>query len=391
MQVGLVMLALTLTEGQTVAPEYPPVPGVIIDASPEPQTVYIGSPSMAVLPGGDYVASHDFFGPGTTYRHTAVFCSSDRGETWTKLADIDGQWWSTLFVHRGGLYIIGTSAQYGDAVIRRSTDGGKTWTSPQDADTGLLLADGKYHCAPVPVVVHEGRVWRAMEDGRGPGGWGSHFRSFVMSAPAEADLLKAANWTCTNRLQFDPKWFEAQNPGWLEGNVVVTPEGDLLNILRFNDDRGDRAAIVRIAKDGKTVSFDPETGFIDFPGGRTKFTIRYDPITQRYWSLVNKQTNPDAFRNILVLTSSSDLRHWHVQSVILRHPDRGNHAFQYVDWLFDGDDIIAVSRTAWDGSHNAHDANYMTFHRIKNFRTRTMADAPLSGGQEGRPRRGGKE
>ena len=38
----------------------------------------------------------------------------------------------------------------------------------------------------------------------------------------------------------------------------------------------------------------------------------------------------------------------------------------------DGDDIIAVSRTAYDdgfgGAHRAHDANYMTFHRIRNFR-----------------------
>ncbi len=29
---------------------------------------------------------------------------------------------------------------------------------------------------------------------------------------------------------------------------------------------------------------------------------------------------------------------------------------------------IAVSRTAWDGSHNFHDANYFTFHRVEGFR-----------------------
>jgi hypothetical protein len=66
------------------------------------------------------------------------------------------------------------------------------------------------------------------------------------------------------------------------------------------------------------------------------------------------------------------LRNWRVESVLLYHPDRESHAFQYIDWLFDGDDIIAVSRTAYDdnlgGAHRAHDANYMTFHRIKKFR-----------------------
>jgi hypothetical protein len=54
-----------------------------------------------------------------------------------------------------------------------------------------------------------------------------------------------------------------------------------------------------------------------------------------------------------------------------------------VDWLCDGDNIIAVCRTAYDdgqgGAHNFHDANYLTFHRVENFRTRTMADSvPLT-------------
>lgn len=34
-----------------------------------------------------------------------------------------------------------------------------------------------------------------------PRGWAWSFRAFVMSAPAGADLLKARNWTCTNRLR----------------------------------------------------------------------------------------------------------------------------------------------------------------------------------------------
>jgi hypothetical protein len=101
-------------------------PGVIIDRSPEPARVYIGSPSIAVLPGGEYLASHDFFGPGTTNSQTAVFASNDRGKTWRKTALLDGQWWSTLFVHRGNAYIIGTSKEYGTVVIRRSNDAGRT-------------------------------------------------------------------------------------------------------------------------------------------------------------------------------------------------------------------------------------------------------------------------
>jgi hypothetical protein len=367
---GGIVLAPKLTVGEMREPVYEKPPGIIIDTSPDFQKIYIGSPSIAILPNGDYVASHDLFGPGTPTRESVVLGSNDKGQTWKKLTQLDGQWWSTLFVHKGALYIIGSSERYGNVVIRRSTDGGRTWTTPTDENTGILLGDGGYHCAPVPVVVHKGRIWRAYEDDRGPNGWGTHFRAFMMSVPVDADLLKASNWTFSNRLAFDPAWlpFPAERPGWLEGNVVVTPEDTLWNILRFNDDRGDRAAIVTVSDDGKTVAFDPETGFIDFPGGRTKFTIRFDPVSKRYWSLVNKQTDPEAFRNILVLTSSADLRHWRVEKTVLEHPDQGNHAFQYVDWLFEGGDIIAVSRTAWEGSHNAHDANYMTFHRIEDYR-----------------------
>ncbi len=68
-----------------------------------------------------------------------------------------------------------------------------------------------------------------------------------------------------------------------------------------------------------------------------------------------------------MLSTSTDLRNWNVRRTVLSHPDPENHAFQYIDWQFDGDDIVFVSRTAWDGAHRAHDANYMTFHRIANY------------------------
>ena len=35
-------------------------------------------------------------------------------------------------------------------------------------------------------------------------------------------------------------------------------------------------------------------------------------------------------------------------AIVLQHPDRARHAFQYVDWQFDGADLIVASRTAFD-------------------------------------------
>jgi hypothetical protein len=371
------------------------VPGVVIDHSPAASGVYVGSPSIAILPGGEYVASHDLFGPKTTEHQravTRVFGSADKGRTWSRLADVDGQFWSTLFVHRGDLYLLGTLAHYSNAVIRRSSDGGRTWTEPKDAGSGLLLV-GRYHCAPGPAVVHGGRLWRAMEETADPRRWGLPFRAMMMSAPIDADLLRSESWTCSNRVGGDAKWLGGRFNGWLEGNAVATPDGRIVDILRVDCPQGGKAALVEIDKDGRSATFDPAAGWIDFPGGAKKFTIRYDAKSSRYWSLTNYVPPKHAggraggVRNTLALTTSADLRQWTVNCVLLYHPDVSRHAFQYPDWQFDGDDLIAAIRTAYDdgvgGAHNAHDANYLTFHRFRNFRRLALADSVVAPQQLG--------
>lgn len=357
------------------------VPGIVIDHFPASSNQYIGSPSIAKLPNGEYIVSHDAFGPGSTSDTSFVFASNDKGMTWQERSIIRGQWWSTLFVHHGALYIMGTSKEYGNCIIRKSVDGGRNWSKPENEDSGLLLADGMYHCAPVPVIRHDGRLWRAMEEYSGPK-WGA-FHAFVMSVDEDADLLKAANWTSTNRIGVSSKWLDGQVGAILEGNVVVTPDGNIIDMLRVHHPGyNEYAAMMMVSKDGKKLSFDPSSGFQHMPGGSKKFTIRYDKRTQFYWTLVNTvpdtpplpELRPDQVRNKLVLARSMDLKKWELRRVVLEHPDVKNVGFQYVDWLFDNSDIIAAVRTAYpeaDGTqaHRAHDANWLTFHRIERFST----------------------
>lgn len=358
-----------------------PPPGIVIAHTPAGSGVYIGSPSLALLPDGTYVAGHDDFGPGSAADTTTLFQSPDRGQSWTKWATVSGQYWSTLFVHHGDLYLIGTSQEYGDVVLRRSRDGGRTWTQPQDGRSGLLLTGGQYHCAPVPVVAHAGRIWRAMERREPPVGWAEHFSAFVLSVPEEADLLDARQWRVTQSLRYNLRWPFC---GWLEGNVVVTPSGDLVDMLR-TDARGEEvAAAVQIGGDGRTLRFNPPTDLVQMPGACKKFTIRYDSASRRYWSLTNHVPRPapgdvpGAIRNTLALVCSSDLKDWEARSVLLHHPDPLRHGFQYADWHFDGEDIVAVVRTAYDdgqgGAHNFHDANFLTFHRVPHFRELVSQD-----------------
>lgn len=350
-------------------------PGVVVNRSPDSDTIYVGSPSIAVLPDGSFAASHDLFGPGSTRDQYLVFRSMDRGQRWEKVCELRGQWWSGLFVNEGSLYTMGTNGKFGEVAIRRSDDGGRTWTTPKDERSGVLLAGGGYHCAPMPVVARRGRLWRAYEH-RQAGRPLAETEAFVMSAPIGCDLLSAENWLVSERV----RWPEGTPYlGWREGNAVVAPDGHIVDILRVDEhSRGGVAAMVHVSPNGRALSFDPTADFIQFPGGCKKFTIRRDPVSGRYWSLANwaqekdlppKALNVERQRNTLALTSSPDLRRWTVEAVVLYHPDARNVGFQYADWQFEGDDIVAVVRTAFNGATNCHNANHLTFHRIPDFRT----------------------
>ncbi len=363
------------------------LPGIIIDRSPDPQTIYIGSPSLAVLPDGTYVASHDFFGPGTTFDTTAIFSSSDRGKTWTRAAVLDGQFWSRLFVLNDRLYIIGSTGRWGTLVVRRSDDGGRTWTEPEDPTTGLVVPGNDKHLfgiAPGATLVHEGRIYKcAVRREAGPRKWGQPQEFFVLSASVDADLLKSDSWRHSTVVREEP----VKGKPWLcdEGNVVLAPDGSLQVVMRVHEPKhGNVAALLQLSDDGRTLTFDRKTGLIEFPGGCKKFTVRFDPVSRRYWSLANwaqakdrpRARDTNYMRNTLALTGSTTLRDWQVNSVLLYDEDVRKVGFQYADWHVDGQDMIAVVRTSWGEAPDCHNANYLTFHRITDFRKRTM-DTPL--------------
>jgi hypothetical protein len=361
---------------------------------PERTKTYLGSPSIVRLPDGVLLAAHDYFGKGCPKNYeaeeslTSIYHSEDNGVTWQNTTHIMNCYWSSLFIHRGCVYILGTSQQYGSIVIRRSDDGGFTWTHPSDRKSGILFEGGgrretpNYHGTACSPFFHHGRLYSAFEDGD-PLEWYGGFQSFVISIQEDADLLDADNWIMSNKLPFDPAWIPAdwgqlkRRSGWLEGNVISTPDDKLWNILRFDTPPAlGKATIVQIHDQGRRITFDPGTGFIDFPGGASKFTIRRDPKTGLYLSLVNNNTDPawPDQRNILSLTVSEDLRNWH-HVITLMEDDTGlSHedsirltGFQYVDWQFDGDDIIYVVRAAYRGAIRYHDSNRIIYRVLKNY------------------------
>lgn len=78
-----------------------------------------------------------------------------------------------------------------------------------------------------------------------------------------------------------------------------------------------------------------------------------------YWALTNPAEDTTYYhsgmyyrgldkglmRNWLVLCSSRDLVNWEMHRTIVHCEDPFFHGYQYADWMFDGNDIIAVCRT----------------------------------------------
>ncbi|WP_168123707.1 sialidase family protein [Paenibacillus sp. HB172176] len=355
----------------------------------DPRTrTYLGSPSIVRLPSGALLASNDYFGdfPDEHFHLTGLFRSQDNGETWQHVTHLSSTFWSNLFLHRGKLYLMGTSRKFGDIIIRRSDDEGFTWTAPVDENSGLLYTGGKgmtppnYHCAPMPVVEYDGRLYRAYED-MDPPVRPIGFKSFVVSCPADADLLLAENWTMSNQVVYDqdadsPDWGGEAGVGWLEGNVVRGPNG-LVNLIRLTTfPVWDKAAMLTISDGGKKTSFD-SSGFVELPGGSHKFTVRRDEVTGLYVTLVNKGEDPEqhVLREKLSVFASEDLRNWfHVKTLMEDdliedvELSRKKTGFQYADWQFDGDDLIYVVRTSYDGAHTFHDSNLIVYGVLNDFR-----------------------
>ena len=110
---------------------------------------------------------------------------------------------------------------------------------------------------------------------------------------------------------------------------------------------------------------------VDCPvGSNSKFQLYQDPVTGKYIAIGTEQNETVHDRTIISMCVSEDFYTWRVAKRLFDYSgsDSGHVAMQYPDWIFDGDDILLLSRSAFGRTYNFHDANYSTFHRIRNFR-----------------------
>ena len=331
------------------------------------------SPSLVRHPDGYLLAAMDVFKGGYPQNLEIIFRSDDDGKTWHYVSELFPCFWGKMFLHKGDLYMLGCSTEYGDLLIGKSTDGGKTFTEPTVLFRGQNGKNGEVgvHKNPQPVVEHNGRLWNTME-------WGSWGRGYhavmVMSVPVDDDLLDADNWAFSEPVKYDPNWEglpKGDSPGNIEGALVVRPDG-FYNIMRYQ--MGNLTPNYGLILAYKVNTEDPEAPLtfdhaISFPANHSKFMIKQHPVTKKYYSVATRIIDADhsGSRNLLSLMVSEDCEHWEVERDIYDYleADPQKVGFQYVDFEIEGDEIIFLCRTAMNDACNYHDSNYSTFDRIK--------------------------
>lgn len=331
------------------------------------------SPSLVKLPGGALLASMDVFQSAHPQKLTLIFRSLDGGKTWRYLSELFPCFWGKLFVHGGALYMLACSTEYGDLLIGRSDDGGRTFGEPRVLLRGGGGKNGEpgVHKNPQPLVAFNGRLWGTLE-------WGSWGRGYhaamVMSAPLGADLLSPESWAFSEPVKYSEAWPgvpAGPSTGCIEG-CLAEIGGTLYNVMRYDMSKLSR-------KWGLAVAFRVDTErpeaplvydhCIEFPGSHTKFVLLRHPKNGRFYSLVTRVTSDEEAgrRNLLSLIRSEDGEHWELDRDVMdcRDQDPAKVGFQYTDMIAEGDEILFLCRTAMNGAANFHDANYSVFGRLR--------------------------
>lgn len=337
---------------------------------------YLCSPSLLKHPDGYLLASMDVYAANHPQNLTFIFRSDDGGKSWYYLSELMPCFWGKLFLHHGEVYMLACSTEYGDLLISKSCDGGKSFSSPV---TLLRGSNGKnggegVHKNPQNIVIKNGRLYNTME-------WGSWANkaychaAMVMSCDLKDDLLNPASWSFSEPRRFDHFSKELTElplrTMTIEGTLVIDPAGKLLNIMRFG--KYGKAIVYEVDEKNPhaPLSYDR---LMDFPANLSKFMIKYDEATGRYFSIATRLYDPEIpkARNLLSLMTSKDLVTWEVVCDLYDFRDRDHKltGLQYVDFEFDGEDLIYLCRTAFNGANTYHNSNYVTFHRIENFRSK---------------------
>ena len=349
---------------------------------------YLCSPSIVRCESGRLIAGMDVFGGMMPQNLVLLFKSEDNGKTWRYLTDLYPFYWASLFRHRGVIYILGLTTEYGNLQISCSRDDGETWENPVTLFYGssVLCKTGGCHRAPMMVNNIGGRLYTSTEYGC----WKTSHLPAVLSIDENDDLMVPENWVRSELMPFAGEWKKAAAEpvqdwvmsfpgGWqakdgrqldtMEGNVLRGPDGNIYNYMRWR-----LGAFLQL----KVNENDPEAPLefakiVNAPVSNSMFKVL--PWKNGYLLVTNHVTeNSMKFhaginRNVLSVFYSEDMENFRfLRSVVNRDTeDPENVGFQYPATILEGDDLYVTVRASYGSAHACHDANYNLFFHLKDL------------------------
>ncbi|MFT7156142.1 MAG: hypothetical protein ACI8Q1_001147 [Parvicella sp.] len=325
---------------------------------------FIASPNICKINDSIYITSHEYYGEGVDEWYTYVSKTNDMGKSWGKASKIPQLMNADLISIRDTLYLFGTFRRKdkgtNDLMVCMSINQGDKWECSR-----LFENDQLWGTSPTSSILKNDTIWKLVNLNAYP--FNNPNTQYLFAyASINKNLLENENWAFSE---------PSRNTEGIEPTVVV--DNNRLAILyRYHEPANGGLAKLQYFNRMKWSS----TSFIDLPGGCKKFYVQYDSVSRKYWTISNsimdsdrnKGVNIERLRNFCTLSFSTDLHTWYIKDTLLYTPNFKNEGWQYIDWEFDRNDIIAVSRTAMpseDGpSKSQHDANHLTFHRFNNFR-----------------------
>jgi hypothetical protein len=200
----------------------------------------------------------------------------------------------------------------------------------------------------------------------------------VMVSPKRG--LSPMGWLETNVVQITDSNHYFYDPGgrtfhlWMRAHTGGTGYANIAKVVENAD--GTMTTLLEKVPSGRTVAFVP------CPGGQMKFHIVYDQPSGLYWLLSSQATDsmtraellpadrynlPNNERHRLTLHFSRNCIDWCFAGLVAV----GGSAKQsrhYASMAVDGDDLLVLSRSGDERAKDAHNGNFISFHRIAKFR-----------------------
>ncbi len=302
-------------------------------------------------------------------REIRVYRSGDRGESWGQVSclPLEHPAEVTLFVHEGRLYLFKIPIfLVGPGIVLGcvSEDEGRSWSEWIRVIEGPMAWLTSHQLA---TVVQDGRLyWIASE---------RMVDLVALCCELRLGLLNPAAWRvsapsvmpippelCAGTVPVNPKM------RCLEGNVLRV-DGTLRVLARAHvPGTPGMAAVFDLQDDGKDLRLSFRQ-FHPLPGGQCKFYIVQDESTGLFWMASNLPAEPRKGndRRHLLLWYGCDGLNWFPAGWIAK-AKKVSQSFMYPSLIIAGDDLMVLSRTALESGH-FHDADALTFHVVRNFRS----------------------